>query len=128
MRLFTAILIISLLIPTMAVAGGWNKVDTILFASSTALTFVDYKQTIQITRNPDKYWEMNPALGRHPSESRVRNHFIIGAVGGWFVADYLKGWKRTAFLATWFLLEAWCVNNNIEAGIEVKIDLFNIKI
>jgi len=41
---------------------------------------MDWRQTVQIARNPDRYWERNPLLGEHPSEQRVNLHFLVGAI------------------------------------------------
>jgi hypothetical protein len=36
-----------------------------------SLHIIDTAQTIQISRNPDKYVEKNPILGKHPSTTSV---------------------------------------------------------
>jgi dimethylglycine dehydrogenase len=36
----------------------------------------DYLQTLEISRNPDKYYERNPILGNHPSQGEVTAYFV----------------------------------------------------
>ena len=44
-----------------------------------ALMLVDYKQTMDIKNRPG-YYEVNPLLGRRPSDARIRNYFIGATV------------------------------------------------
>ena len=40
------------------------------------LTGIDWKQTISVTKS-DRHWEMNPLLGKHPTEKRVNIYFVV---------------------------------------------------
>lgn len=53
---------------------------------------LDWLQTLQIARNPVRWFETNPVLGRHPSERRVH---------AWF------GFVLAAYLASAFGLYLW---------------------
>lgn len=109
-------LIVSLLLLAPAhAAESWDKTEVALFATALTLDYVDYRQTIEITRSD--YYETNPFLGKQPSEVHVRNHFILGAVGSYLIADNLRPKYRKAFLIGFILFEAYFVNNNIRIGI-----------
>jgi len=41
-----------------------------------AICILDWKQTLMIARNPDKFLELNPILGAHPTEDWVALYFI----------------------------------------------------
>ena len=104
------------LVPMKIQAEDWSKTDTTLFCSVLVLSYADYRQTIEITRD-DSYHETNPLLGKYPSESEVANHFIITTVGAYLVADYLKGWKRSVFLIWAVIYEFYYVDHNISIGV-----------
>jgi len=38
--------------------------------------FLDYRQTISIARQPERYYETNPVLGEHPSVGKVNTYFM----------------------------------------------------
>ena len=40
------------------------------------LSFVDYRQTLEIARDP-RFWEINPILGRSPKPILTRVYFIV---------------------------------------------------
>ncbi len=107
------IVIISLLLPSAAFGEKWDTTEIALYAVALTLDYVDYRQTIEIVRSD--YYETNPMLGKYPSESRVRNHFILSAIGSYLIADNIK--HRKAFLIGFILVEALFVNHNISIGI-----------
>lgn len=81
------------------------------------LLVVDYLQTLQIALNPDKWFERNPLLGRHPSVRRVQVHFgITGlvclAILIFAPTDYVIG-----IFGVGCMLEAVCIWNNNKIGI-----------
>lgn len=60
----------------------------ILSAIAIVLTIIDGLQTVHIARNPHRFFERNPILGRHPSVQRVLWYFaaclileLIGLLG-----------------------------------------------
>jgi hypothetical protein len=60
--------ILVFLLPTnIFAADEWSTQDKSLEATWQILHFIDWRQTRTIAKNPDKYREMNPILGEHPS-------------------------------------------------------------
>jgi len=49
---------------------SWSKGDIMWGVASTVATAADGYTTIRFLNNPDNY-EMNPGLGRHPSDEQV---------------------------------------------------------
>jgi hypothetical protein len=41
------------------------------------LLVIDWRQTLVIARNPGRWTERNPLLGKHPSERRVHVYFAL---------------------------------------------------
>ena len=52
-------------------ASAWTETDTARQVAYSALHVADWMQTRQIARQPDRFHETNPILGRHPSLGRV---------------------------------------------------------
>ena len=85
----------------------WEKQDTVLQATYTALHILDWAQTREIERN-QAYHELNPILGRHPSEGRINTYFASTLLGHTLVSVLLPKPYRT-----WWQ----CVTIGIEAGV-----------
>lgn len=64
------------LTPTVHAADwSWDKADVAREVAGAAITVVDWGQTNYIAGHPDRYLELNPILGPHPSRTAVRNYF-----------------------------------------------------
>jgi hypothetical protein len=99
--------------------GGWSREDTYRQTALTGLMAVDYAQTMKISREPDKYWERNPLLGKHPDEAEVTAYFIGAYAIKTGVAmalkpEYRKWWQYTMIGAS-----AGCVGWNLHIGLGV---------
>ena len=66
----TLIVSLSLITPVSASGESWDSTE------------------IEIARSG--YYETNPILGKHPSESRIRNHFILSTVGSYLISDNIS--------------------------------------
>jgi len=97
-------------------AEEWTTTQKWLLAGAMSLHVVDWAQTRTIALNPDKYYERNPFLGRHPSVGRVNTHFAIGLVGLPLLAHYVPS-IRNYVLWSWGALELAAVSNNYYIGI-----------
>ena len=76
MKITLYIIILMLLSITPAFAGSWDKQNTKLHIPLTALFIADMQQTLQTAREPERYHENNPILGKHPSEGEVYTYFV----------------------------------------------------
>ena len=93
----------------------WN-----LMVLHLAVRSADWAQTTQIARNPDRYYEMNPLLGKHPSTGRVNTHFILGMTTEVLVTAFWPEEHETALLVLQALalaLSAGLVVHNSNIGL-----------
>jgi hypothetical protein len=102
--------------------GGeaWDTTDKALGAAALTLWVVDFGQTRYIAKNPYRYYEYNPLLGKHPSVSRVNKVFIAGGIAGYLFADYLSSDNRKGFLATFAVIELAVTRHNRYVGIKLE--------
>lgn len=69
-----------MLYPLWASASDWTEADANRQRLVLGTLYVDYKQTKDIKNHKGMY-ETNPLLGRHPSDVRIRNYFLLAGVG-----------------------------------------------
>jgi hypothetical protein len=103
---------------------GWTKKQIFLEATCELLLLADMSQTLTIARNPDRYYEKNPILGRHPSEDFVTGYFVAGMifhpVVSYFLPPKSKKYKwinRENWQYAWIVVETGAVANNLIVGI-----------
>ena len=124
MRTWRAVFVIPILVlllplPCAAQYANWTPADKALLATSTALLIVDWGQTRYIAKNPDRFHELNPILGRHPSVGRVNTYFATAIIGNYLLADWLGPTNRKLYLGGITALETVVVIRNNGIGIKV---------
>lgn len=97
---------------------SFTKLDYVLAAAAFATTVGDWGQTRYIAKNPDRYYEKNPILGRHPSVRKVDAYFATMIVGGAVLAYNLPAEYRTIFLGGVLLVETTMLIRNKKIGIK----------
>ena len=116
-----SVLIVGAMIGTLLLGSpSPEPVDQILYYSSNMMSIVDWSQTRYIAENPDKYWEVNPLLGKHPSRARVDNYFMSWWIVNQFVARVMPEDFARVYLAGNLMLELTLVDYNV--GVGVKCD------
>ncbi len=116
--LMAAILLVA---TTVEAAEPWSRADLALGATALTLSAVDWRQTVHIARNPDKFSEgANWMLPEHPSEDQVHLYFALRTVAVFTAAHYLRGPWRKAILAGASTLSIVCVEKNLSIGIAVR--------
>src|SRR3990167_90446 len=60
---------------------NWSSDDTNRQLGYLLLHGLDWGQTKSIARNPNKYYETNPILGKHPSAGDVDRYFALTGLG-----------------------------------------------
>jgi len=98
----------------------WDKIDYTLLGISTGLQVIDWRQTRCIAENPDKYWEINPVLGKHPSKGEIDLYFAGSFAMRVGVARILSGKWRKMWLSGWIGASAYCVITNDKVGIGIR--------
>lgn len=97
----------------------WSKNDTILEAMSLALIAVDWGQTRNIAKNPQRWRESwnSTILGQHPSLGTVNLNCAVILVAHPIIARILPKKPRRIFQFITIGVEAGAVSNNFEHGI-----------
>ena len=109
-----------LLVSTSAQADSWSREDTYRETAYLTLHTLDWAQTRNIARNPNKWHEQNAILGTHPSVSQVDRYFIATAALQFAVAYYLPTEYRKAFQYVTIGIEGGVVAHNFSIGIGVR--------
>lgn len=93
----------------------------ILLVAMLVLLVIDWRQTLVIARNPQRWYERNPALGEHPSVARVNAWFALMAAGVLGIAWLCRGLPDVfvVFASTVVVAEVICVVNNWRLGIRI---------
>jgi hypothetical protein len=116
--LFFALVGMMLICSAPAYAGDkWDSTDLSLLAASTALFVVDWQQTRYVARNPDKYAELNPLMGRHPNNQTIDLTMAGTFLATVVIAELLPSKWRKIWLGGVVVVEAGSVINNVSIGI-----------
>jgi len=98
----------------------WTKEQKVLYGTSLGLKAIDYGQTLDIASKPEKYYEINPIVGEHPSRGRVTSYFIGSTLMHTFISHVLPSKYRTAWLVSSVVVSAYLVNHNYSIGLRVN--------
>lgn len=98
----------------------WTSDDKTREAVYLAVDAIDWLQTRNIARNPDKYYETNPILGQHPSVGRVNVYFASMMLAHIGIVTALPNKYRAAFQFTSIVYEVNYVAGNYRLGISAK--------
>ena len=119
--------VVILLVATTGYAGDWTKQDTYRELAFIGLLAVDYLQTRTIVQNPDKYFEYNSIMGKHPSQQTVDIYMasvaIIHPIISYLLPVKSDKWKwinRENFQYISIGVEVGAVGNNFGAGIGIS--------
>ena len=122
MKRFTMVLIITLFVciahPVLA-ADPWTRADTYREVAYVIITTADWSQTLQSADHPEKWTEMNPILGKHPSRSRVNTLIPLGMVLHAGIAYILPRPYREWWQYAWIGIETAAVGKNLSVGIGI---------
>ena len=118
-----AIVIISFILLTGCATyrpDQWTKEQVVLQGVATGLKIIDFGQTLDIAKNPNKYKEMNLAIGKHPSTSRVKRYFYISLIAQpvitWLLPDDYRNW----WLGTNIVVSGYLVGHNYSIGLRAN--------
>ncbi len=107
-------------ITTAYTPDPWSKQDFILESSFAAITIVDWAQTRYISRNPERFYEKNPILGKHPSTSKVDLYMGASILSHIVITHFLPAKWRPTWQCVWIILELKTVGGNNQVGIGVR--------
>jgi len=118
--IFLIILILLLVYSPIHAADKWDKMDYSLLAASSVLKVIDWQQTRYIANNPDRFYEQNPILGKHPSETEVNLYFVASYAGQVIIAHYLPSKYRKCWLGLWIGMSGRNSIHNNSIGIKMQ--------
>jgi hypothetical protein len=103
---------------TTAFAGDrWDSTDYALLAASTVTLAMDWQQTRAISRNPDRFYETNRVLGKHPSNRSIDLYFAGVLLADIVIAELLPSKWRKVWLTGFIIAEGGVVIYNCHMGI-----------
>ena len=114
------IILVLLFFISPAFGEMWTKNDTYRELTWATLFLIDYGQTLNIAKNPDKYEEKNQILGRHPSQSSVHKYMLSVAILHPIISYYLLPEYRKYWQYITIGIEADAVTNNFSIGIGIN--------
>lgn len=100
-------------------AHDWTPSEKGWAAAWLATRAVDWGQTRYIARNPDKFRELNPMLGAHPSLGEVNRAFLVSTAVGLLAAHYLPQYRK-GMLQVWFAVGVGVTVRNAAIGIRME--------
>lgn len=116
---FVICLLLTFALSSCAVCtGGWTPKDTAMELASEGILAVDWHQTQQIAKQPERFYEHNPILGVHPSIAKVNTYFIGWMVLHPFVSCALPPGSRFWWQALTIGVEGKTVVKNHEIGLK----------
>ena len=104
----------------VSASDPWTSGDVGRESVYQVLHAVDYLQTREIARHPEKYYERNPILGNHPSEGNVALYFAATSLLHLGVAYALPRGLREPFQYVTILIPAGMVAHNFGLGIKIQ--------
>jgi hypothetical protein len=128
MKAFALVAVIACLVSCAGIE--WTTEDTAGQMARLAVMAADWSQTRYISAHPDKFYEKNWALGRHPSDGSVNTYFALYGLVDTLVAIALPGTitssdgvvfhPRRYWQAIGFMVEGSIVGKNAGIGIGMK--------
>lgn len=113
------VIAISLLSSNALSFDPWSKQDVGLEVGYQLIHLIDWGQTRQIARQPDKYYEINPILGRHPETSKVNAYMALSGLAHIAITHVLPQEYRPLFQGITILIAGGVVAHNMSIGLSV---------
>ena len=114
-----AIVLTLALLALPAHAHDWTDSEKRWAAAWLATRAVDWAQTRYVARHPDRFRELNPFLGDHPSLGTVNRSFVLTTAAGLLAAHYLPAYRKQ-MLQVWFAVGVGMTVRNAAIGIRLE--------
>jgi len=109
------------LAPAIARASDpWTTADSWREGAYLTLHAIDWAQTRNTARNPDRWCEDNVILGNHPSAGRVDRYFALTALAHVGLAATLPASWRVPFQYVTIGVEVGAVAKNFSLGLGMR--------
>ena len=107
-----------MMLPSLCYAGDWSTKDTALEIVSEGLTLVDWRQTADII-NHNGMVELNPILGKQPSEAAINAYFIAWLLLHPVISFNIPENHRTIWQSIYIGVELATVGSNFRGGLKM---------
>lgn len=113
------LLLLALFFSPTAFADDWSSADTAREAVYLTLHTIDWGQTRYAAKHPDRFHEINPLIGEHPSINHVNKYMVTSALLHVTVANVLPPPWRERFQYVTIGIKASLVAYNFSAGVRL---------
>jgi hypothetical protein len=96
---------------------NWTRGDTYREVAWGAIHVADWAQTRQIAQHPEKYYETNPILGKHPSEQSVNLYMGTALIVHPIISGLLPKPYRDVWQYMSIGVSGAAVINNVSIGV-----------
>lgn len=98
----------------------WTKQNTALEVVATGLHVADWMQTRYIAAHPDRFYEINPLIGKHPSDGQVNTYFALSHAGAMLATVLMPNPYRMWFQSLRIGVSGYLVSFNASKGIGMR--------
>lgn len=105
---------------TVQAVEDWTPLNTQLEIAHLITHVIDFGQTKEIAKNPDKYYEINPLLGKHPNVESVKTYFAFTAIIHPIIAAHLSPRNRLIYQIGTLALSFAAASHNRAIGISIN--------
>ncbi|MBU1172127.1 MAG: hypothetical protein KKD44_21440 [Proteobacteria bacterium] len=103
--------------------GSWNQETTARELCFLFTLSKDWQQTLDISKNPEKYSEANPFLGAHPDQGKVHTYFAGCAIAHALVAYMLPPRYSKLWQVTWIGIQSSVTEHNNNNGLDQEMGM-----
>jgi hypothetical protein len=96
----------------------WTSEDVYRQMAFITVSAIDWRQTQRIANSPEKWRELNPVLGEHPTQKRVNVYFFSAIVAHTVIAALLPKECRKNWQYFWTGAQGAAVSWNYRQGIK----------
>ena len=100
--------------------NDWTKTDTALLVAGTTLHILDWGQTLDIARQPDRFHEHNGLMGAHPSVGKVNTIMVGGLIAQTVIPMITPKEYRWIWWTIWIGGKGAVVAHNYSIGLKVR--------
>lgn len=119
MKIIPLVLAFVLIASPVHGADKWTDGDIAREVVFQAMHVIDYHQTMNVVNHPDKYRELNPVIGEHPSRDRLNAFMFTGAVLHIGVTHFLPAKWRPYWQYLTIGIKAGCIVQNLNTGLRI---------
>lgn len=119
LKIIRLFLIFLLFLPITVHADKWSRNDKARQAIYVIGDIIDWRQTLKAIEQPDKYYEINPILGKYPTRGEVNVYSVVSLSAHFIIADILNSKWRARFQIATISIKAGLIVMNFSYGLGI---------